>query len=100
MFQIFTFSFAAQQGSLDIVEKLLEYGADAQFHNSSGKDCLMLACFAGVYKEFSSVSFASVLTAHSYGPKNNCQKILFLLLECLLQNVTLIIQALMVFSCT
>ncbi|XP_028399884.1 fibronectin type 3 and ankyrin repeat domains protein 1-like [Dendronephthya gigantea] len=38
---------AAQQGSLEIVEKLLSYGADGRFQNSSGKDSLMLACFAG-----------------------------------------------------
>ena len=37
----------AQQGSLEIVNKLLSYGADVKFQNTSGKDALMLACFAG-----------------------------------------------------
>ena len=39
----------AQQGSLEIVEKLLSYGADGKFQNISGKDSLMLACFAGKF---------------------------------------------------
>ena len=38
---------AAQQGSLEIVNKLLTYGADPKYQNTSGKDSLMLACFAG-----------------------------------------------------
>ena len=40
---------SAQQGSLEIVEKLLSYGVDVKFQNSSGKDSLMLACFTGKF---------------------------------------------------
>ncbi|KAM6956165.1 fibronectin type 3 and ankyrin repeat domains 1 protein [Aplochiton taeniatus] len=38
---------AAQKGFSRIVHKLVEHGADVNMKNGSGKDSLMLACFAG-----------------------------------------------------
>ncbi|XP_026864673.2 fibronectin type 3 and ankyrin repeat domains protein 1 isoform X2 [Electrophorus electricus] len=38
---------AAQKGFGRLVHKLVDHGADIHMKNGSGKDCLMLACFAG-----------------------------------------------------
>ncbi|XP_031434982.1 fibronectin type 3 and ankyrin repeat domains protein 1-like [Clupea harengus] len=38
---------AAQKGYARLVHMLVEHGADVRMKNSSGKDSLMLACFAG-----------------------------------------------------
>ncbi|KAI4882549.1 hypothetical protein NFI96_034482 [Prochilodus magdalenae] len=38
---------AAQKGFGRLVHKLVEHGVDIHIKNASGKDCLMLACFAG-----------------------------------------------------
>ncbi|KAF5899556.1 fibronectin type 3 and ankyrin repeat domains protein 1, partial [Clarias magur] len=38
---------AAQKGFSRIVHILIQHGADISMRNASGKDCLMLACFAG-----------------------------------------------------
>ncbi|XP_064602158.1 fibronectin type 3 and ankyrin repeat domains 1 protein-like [Liolophura sinensis] len=38
---------AAQKGYLEILEKLLSFGADVHLKNDAGKTSLMLACFAG-----------------------------------------------------
>ncbi|XP_071494843.1 fibronectin type 3 and ankyrin repeat domains 1 protein-like [Diadema setosum] len=41
---------AAQRGLTDMVELLISHGADVIMQNGSGKDALMLACFAGHLK--------------------------------------------------
>ncbi|EDO35910.1 predicted protein [Nematostella vectensis] len=38
---------AAQKGYIDVMETLLEFGADPNYFNSSGKTCMMISCYSG-----------------------------------------------------